>query len=292
MEGVFDGLAEGGVDAVGEEAVEAGAFIDLVEVGDGLAAADDFAGGVFHRGAVAVVEGAFDEVGGGKEVLEALLVLDADGLAAVLIGDAAGGDVGFALPDHLFLGEFGFGIGAEVKGETFFYIPREDGVGLGVGHLGGAIVEGGLGEAFFENAGGEEELVGDDGVIHAHAAFVEDAHDGFAGAEVGGDGGGGFGRGGGDLGFGEGSDVGRAVLEGAFGEPCFEAGKEEVVFEIFAPEGGIGHAGFGEGAVEVEHADEAGPGAGPVGHGEEGGRGGRRGRGGGDWSIARRTRRR
>src|SRR5690606_37682023 len=91
MERVFDGLAEGLVNAVGEEAVEAGAFVHFVEVRDGFAGADDFALGVFDGRTVAVVERAFDEVGGGEEILEALLVLDADGLAAEFVGDAHGG---------------------------------------------------------------------------------------------------------------------------------------------------------------------------------------------------------
>ena len=41
MQRVFDRLVEGAVDAIGHEAVEAGAFIDFVEVNDGLAVADD-----------------------------------------------------------------------------------------------------------------------------------------------------------------------------------------------------------------------------------------------------------
>ena len=39
----------------------------------------------------------------------------------------------------------------------------------------------GLGQALLEEAGRVEQLVVDDGVVHAHAAFVEDAHDGLLG---------------------------------------------------------------------------------------------------------------
>jgi Ca2+-binding RTX toxin-like protein len=78
-------LAEGGVDAVREEPIEAGAFVDLVEVRERLAGADDFAGRVLDWRAVGVVEDALDEIARGEEVLEALLVLDADGLFQVTI---------------------------------------------------------------------------------------------------------------------------------------------------------------------------------------------------------------
>jgi len=56
VEGVFDGLLEGAVDAVGEDAVEASAFVDFVEMGERLAGEDFFSGGVFDRGPVGVVE--------------------------------------------------------------------------------------------------------------------------------------------------------------------------------------------------------------------------------------------
>jgi hypothetical protein len=147
--------------------------------------------------------------------------------------------------------------------------PVEHGAGLGVGDLGGAVVERGLRETLLVNAGLEEQFVGDDGVIHAHAAFVEDAHDGLPAAEVVGDFLGeraGLGRHGA---AGERFDVRGPVLDGAGLEPGREAAEEEVVGEVGAPEGGVFHAGLGERAVEVEHADKAGGGAGPVGDGED-----------------------
>jgi hypothetical protein len=62
-----------------------------------------------------------------------------------------------------------------------------------------------------------------------------------------------------------------AMLGLAGFEPLGEIAFEEVVLEIFGPDGGVLDAGLGERAVEVEHADEAGPLAGPVGDGEDGG---------------------
>ena len=51
---------------------------------------------------------------------------------------------------------------------------------LGVGDLRGGVVKSGLGKTLLINTRREKQFVGDDGVVHAHAAFVEDAHDGFA----------------------------------------------------------------------------------------------------------------
>jgi len=80
VQGVFDGLAEGLVHATREEAVETGAFVDFVEIRNRFSVANDVACGVSCRRAVAVVEGALDQIGGGQQVLQSLLILDADGL--------------------------------------------------------------------------------------------------------------------------------------------------------------------------------------------------------------------
>jgi hypothetical protein len=55
-----------------------------------------------------------------------------------------------------------------------------------------------------------------------------------------------------------------------FGEPRARLCLEEIIGEILAPDGGVFDAGLGERAVEIEHADQAGPGAGPIGDGEDG----------------------
>jgi len=184
VEGVFGRLTECVVDAVSEEGVKAGAFVDFVEVGERLALVEDagaIAGG--DGWAVRVVEHAFGEVAGGEEVVEALLVLDADGVAAEVIGEAHGGDIHFALKVDLSVGELGLGIASGVKGHAFALEPVADGLRFGVGDLVGFVEEGGLAEAFFENTAGVEGVIGNDGVEHAHATFVEDAHDGFVSFE-------------------------------------------------------------------------------------------------------------
>ena len=67
-------------------------------MGQGFACEQDAAGlDTLHRRPVHVVQHAFDEIAGGREILEALLVLNADGGAAEFIREAHGGDVHFAL---------------------------------------------------------------------------------------------------------------------------------------------------------------------------------------------------
>ncbi len=173
----LDRLAERAVDAVGEQGVETGAFVDLVEVDDRLALADRPSVDGFDRRAVVVVEHALGEVGGGHQVLQALLVLDADHVAAESLRDAGGGDVHAALVEDLIEGEIGLRVVAEMEGHALLDQPVVDRARLGVGNLARGGVERGLRQALLEHAEREQKLVGDDGVVHPHAAFVEDAHD-------------------------------------------------------------------------------------------------------------------
>jgi hypothetical protein len=149
-------------------------------------------------------------------------------------------------------------------------VPIEHLERLGVGDLSGRVIERGLREALLVDAQREQELVGDDGVVHAHAAFVEDTHDGLVHAKVVGDllgDGAGLGR---NRDLGERLDVGDLVLDDTGLQPALQAAEEQRVVEVLAPQRRVFDAGLGERAVEIEHADEARPGAGPVGHIEQG----------------------
>jgi len=61
-------------------------------------------------------------------------------------------------------------------------------------------------------------------------------------------------------------DVALVVGHDAFLEPLPEAGVEKGVLEVFAPQSAVADAGLGQGPVEIQHADEAGPDAAPIGH--------------------------
>ena len=154
---------------------------------------------------------------------------------------------------------------APAEGHAFFEQPIEDGAGFGIADLLHGGVKGGLAEAFLEDASGMQEFVRNDGVEHSHAAFIEDAEDCLVPSKFPG---GLFA----ELFVGDGQfeetqvfDVALVVGDNAFGEPLPQASFEIGVGKIFAPQRAVADAGFGERAVEIQHADQPGPGAAPIG---------------------------
>ena len=113
---VFRRLLERLVNALGEQAVESGALVHFVEVRERLAVEEHaLAVARFHRRTIGVVQRAFHEIAGGQQVLQSLLVLNADAVAAEVIGDAHGGDVHLALPENLRVGQIGGVVRAGVE---------------------------------------------------------------------------------------------------------------------------------------------------------------------------------
>ena len=94
---------------------------------------------------------------------------------------------------------------------------------FGVGHGAHLGDQRRLAEPLLEDSGGIEQLVVDDGVVHAHAAFVEDAHDGLAMPEIGGELGAELCAVGGQLAFVERVDVREIVRDLAGAEPFVES---------------------------------------------------------------------
>ena len=174
-----------GPDAIGDQSVQAGALVHFVEMRQRTAFVQHAAvaaGG--NRRAVHIVEQAFRQVGGRRQVLQALLILDADHVAAEIVGDAQSGDVHLALIQNLVVGEVGFGIGPGQEVHALGVQPGADTARLLVAHLAHGGVEGGLAQPLLEDAGGMQQFIGDDGVVHAHAAFVENAQDGLVAAQL------------------------------------------------------------------------------------------------------------
>ncbi len=220
------------------------------------------------RRPVVVVQHPLGEVGGGHKVLQALLVLDADGVAAEGLRDTGRSDIHPALVQDLVERQIGGRVGAEMERHPLLDQPFVDGAGFRIGDIAGSGVERGLRQAFLEHAEREQKLVRDDRVVHPHAAFVENAHDRFALAEVAGD----RAR---DLagplrrrGRVERADMGSVVGDAPLAQPLTELVLERLVGEGLAPQGAVWHAGFGQRSVQVEHSDEARPLPGPVRHRE------------------------
>src|ERR1700730_13202182 len=106
MQRRLDRLAERFVNAIGDQRIEPRALVNFVEVGNRLAR-EELARTVAasHRGAFGVVKRSLDEVAGGHQVLESLLVLNSDSVAAEVIGQSHGGQVHLALLTNLVVSE-------------------------------------------------------------------------------------------------------------------------------------------------------------------------------------------
>ena len=184
VQSVLGRKTEAAPELVRQQTVQSGALIHFVEMGHGLSREQNSARtGACDRGAVHVVEQALGQVAGGREVLQALLVLDADGGAAEFFGQAHGSDVHAALLERLFLRQLLFIIAAPGELHPPLLKPVQDAARLRIANAERLGVERGLAEAFLEDAGGVEQLVGEDGVEHPHATLIEHAHDGLAPAE-------------------------------------------------------------------------------------------------------------
>lgn len=270
VQGGFGWLLECGVHALGHEGVDTTALVHFVEVWVGLAFEDDLAGCVLDRRTVCAVEHTFDEVGSGAEVLEALLILNAEGIATEGVTNAAGSNIHFALLDHLRLGQLGLGVLTEVEVEALIFDEFEDFFGFGLAHILHFSEECGLAELLLVDTGLEEELIRNRGVIHAHAELIENTHDRLVAVEIGCDLVGNLLEASSGLLAGVFLNVCSGVLDLTGLDPLLQILLEGAVFtEVLTPEGGVFHASLGQRAVQVQHTNEARPSAAPVGDGED-----------------------
>src|ERR1035437_6220087 len=239
--------------SVGDDGIDGRAFVDLVEVGHGLAGPQLTAGdGIENGRSRGIVEQAFREVRSRYHVLEALLVLDADGVAAEGLGHPDRGDVHLQLRRDLPFGELGGFVGAELELHAAQEQPVERGHRLRVLDLEHGRIQGRLAQALLEEAARVEQLVVEEGVVHAHAAFVEDAQDRRRLHEVGG-----------KLATEPGirhrqlrrievANVGSVVDDRARPDPLADPVPRELVLEIHAPDRAIRDLRLGHRRREIE----------------------------------------
>ena len=180
MQRGFHRLARGLLHAIREQRVEPGAFVNFVEVHHRLAFEQhSLAVAAADRRAIGIVERALDQVAGRQQIFQSLLILDADEVAAKVVGQPHGGDVHLALQENLLVGEIGIVLRAGVEPHAALFHPLAHRGGFVVADLRRFVIQRRLAEPFLEHAGAMQQVVGHDGVEHAHAAFVEHAHDGF-----------------------------------------------------------------------------------------------------------------
>ncbi len=205
-----------------------------------------------------IVEQPLGKVTGRNQVLETLLVLDAHGVEGIVIRDPECRDVHLQLLQNLVPGQLGGLIRSQVEAHPMLVQPRVGGLRLVVADGEDFGVQGALGEPLLEDAQRVDALVIEDGVVHTHAALIEDADDRLALAKLRGDGNP-------ELGFGAGGqggqipDVRLVVHNGAGFEPFAQAAHEPVVREVHAPRGGVAPPHLGKTRVEIEESDETRP---------------------------------
>ena len=132
-----------------------------------------------------------------------------------------------------------------------------------------AVVQRRLAEALLVDAHGVDVLVIEDGVVHAHAALIEDAHDGLLLLHLRGQRATQLGLGGRQPGSVEVAHVRRIVLDLAALHPSLECLASPFVAEVLAPDGAVRHACLGHRGVQVQQAHQAWPLAAPVGRGQD-----------------------
>ena len=174
MERGFGIVTEVRPDAVGDQRVKPRALVHFIEVRQRLVLVEhpSVASGP-NRRPFHIIKQAFRQIRRRRQILQALLILNADGVAAILIGDAHSRDVHPALLDYLAVCQLGFGIGPCLKPHAAGVQPGAHALRLLRRYALHGRVERRLAQPLLEHAGRMQQFVRNNGVVHAHAAFVE-----------------------------------------------------------------------------------------------------------------------
>ena len=185
MKRVFHGLAHRRVDSIGHQRVQTGTLIDLVEVRNCFALEEcAFACSIFYGWSIPVIERSLDQIAGGQQVLEPLLVLDADAVAFEIVGDPNRRNIHLALLKDLLFREVGSMMGTDMKDHALLVHPISYALCLRICNSCRFVIERRLAKPFLVDAGGVQEVVGNDRVEHPHATFVEYSHDRLVGSQL------------------------------------------------------------------------------------------------------------
>ena len=211
------------------------------------------------RRSLRVVQQPLDQVRGRRHVFQPLLILDADGVTAEVVGDAHGSDVHLALLQDLVVGQVRVRVGAGHEGHTALIQPTAHRLGLSIRDASHFRYQRRLAQPFFVEAGAVHQLIVDDSVVHAHAALVEDAQDGLFPSQL-------TGQGLAQLDFVtrqsrevQVSHVAGVVSDATLFQPLADAVQEEIIGEVLAPDGAVWDAHFGQAAVQVKQPHQPRP---------------------------------
>ena len=137
-------------EAIRGQRVQPGAFVHFVKVRHRLAGKQLPAIRIPNRRSIDVVQHTLGEIAGRRQILETLLVLNADRGTTELIRNPHGRDVHFALQEHLRLGQVGFLVGPELKFYALFSEPGVNLSGLPIANILHRSEQGRLAQALFE----------------------------------------------------------------------------------------------------------------------------------------------
>src|SRR4051812_32837975 len=127
--------------AIRDEAVEPGALVNFIEVDERFTFEQDaLSVARSHLGTIAVVQGALNQIAGGQQILQSLLILYANGIAAKVIGQPKRRHIHLALEAHLIAREISGLICPEVKLHAALLQSAEYLVGFGIAGLDGLVV--------------------------------------------------------------------------------------------------------------------------------------------------------
>src|SRR5271157_6592733 len=256
--------------AVRHQRVNAGALVNFIEMRKRVACIQHATRArLANRRPVHIVQESFRKIGSCREVLESLLILDADGGTSKIVGDSQRGDVHAALIEYLIIGQLCGRISAGVKLHALVIQPTADALRLLLRHSLHLRIQRGLAESLLKQSNRVEYLVGNNGVVHPHAAFIEYAQDGaflqdrgchvaarlFCGRS--------------NLQRAEWVHLTLIVADGLPLQPALKPVEEILIAKIFAPQSLIRNASLGQGTIEIQHADQAGPLPTPIGDGQD-----------------------
>jgi hypothetical protein len=190
-------------------------------------------------------------------------------VAAELLRHAQRGDVHLALGQDLLAREVHGIVAAEAELHALLHQPLVDALGLCILDLGRGVVERRLAQALLVDARGIEQMIGNDGVEHPHAALVEHPHDGLLTAKLIGQDGPQPPLGTRHLHLAQGDHVAPVMTQLARLQPALETAQKGRVLEVLGPQRGVLAPGLGQRAVEVEHAHQPRPLPRPVGDVED-----------------------
>ncbi len=213
--------------SIGHQTIESSTFVDFIESGERLTSVEDaFAVTTLDRRALGVVQRTFHEIAGRHQVLQALLILNSDRIAAKIVSDPHRGNVHFALFQYLIVGQITSMVGPRDEREPSLFHPLPHCFRFTVFDLSRLVIEGRLTEPLFEHSCGIQQTIGNDGIEHSHTTFVENSHNCFLRKQVFGKLDAQFPRFGRNLHLQKGLDVTSRVFELARGQPFIEPLKE------------------------------------------------------------------